>query len=204
MTIDPKNITYQEAYKILIGSVLPRPIAFVSTIDSDGIRNLAPFSFFTIAASNPPTLIFCPLRRGSDGQKKDTLRNIEQNKEYVVNIVSEDFVEQMNLTAEEFPSHVDEFVESGLTPVESDIVKPPYVKESPVSFECKLNQIVTIGNDGPGGGSVVIGEIVRMHIKDDVFDNYRIDMNKTKPLGRLAGNYYSRTTDNFELIRPKK
>lgn len=202
MIIDPKNITYQEAYKVLIGSVLPRPIAFVSSIDSNGINNLAPFSFFTVAASNPPTLVFCPLRRSADGSKKDTLKNIEATKEYVVNIVSEDFVEKMNLTAEEFPSDVDEFKESGLTPVDCEKVKAKRVLESPISFECKLTQIVTIGNDGPGGGSIIIGEIVLMHIKDDVIDNYRIDMKKTKPLGRLAGNFYSRTTDNFELIRP--
>lgn len=204
MKIDPQKISYQEAYKVLIGSVLPRPIAFVSTLDENGINNLAPFSFFTVAASNPPTLVFCPLRRGTDGSKKDTLKNIEATKEFVVNVVSEDFAEKMNLTAEEFPPHVDEFKECGFTPVNSEMIKANRVLESPVSFECKLTQIVEVGNNGPGGGSIVIGEIVMMHIHDDVIDNYRIDMKKTKPLGRLAGNFYSRTTDVFELIRPVK
>lgn len=201
MIIDPKTITFQEAYKILIGSVLPRPIAFVSTVNAEGINNLAPFSFFTIAASNPPTLVFCPLRKSATGEKKDTLRNIEAIGEYVVNIVSEDFVVQMNQTAEELPHDMDEFVYSGLNPISSVSVKPPRVSESPISFECKLNQLVPVGNDGPGGGTIVIGEIIQMHIKDDVISNYRISAELIKPLGRMAGNFYCRTTDLFELDR---
>jgi len=203
MQLDPKNLTQLESYKILTGSILPRPIAFVSTQDETGRLNLAPFSFFTIAATVPPTLVFCPLRRGPLGEKKDTLRNIEATGEYVVNIVSEAFVEQMNRTSADVPPDEDEFLLSGLTPAESAVIKPKRVLESPISFECRLTRIVPAGNDGPGGGSLIIGEVVMAHIREDVISNFRINLEKVKPLGRLAGNFYCRVTDLFELNRPE-
>ncbi|MCK6602063.1 MAG: flavin reductase family protein [Bacteroidetes bacterium] len=203
MQLDPKNLTQLESYKILTGSILPRPIAFVSTQDEKGRLNLAPFSFFTIAATLPPTLVFCPLRRGPLGEKKDTLRNIEATGEYVVNIVSESFVEQMNRTSADVPPEEDEFLLSGLTPADSSVVKPKRVLESPISFECRLTGIVPAGNDGPGGGSLIIGEVVMAHIREDVISNFRINVEKVKPLGRLAGNFYCRVTDLFELNRPE-
>lgn len=204
MILDPKTLSQQENYKILTGSILPRPIAFVSSMDDEGISNLAPFSFFTIAASVPPTLIFCPLRRGPKAERKDTLNNIEANCDYVVNIVSEEFVEAMNKTSEDFPPDTDEFEISGLTPADSLLVKPKRVLESPVSFECKLKTIVPAGHDGPGGGNIIIGEVVMIHIRDEVIDNFRIDLRKINPVGRLAGNFYCRVNDLFEIIRPER
>lgn len=204
MILDPKNLSQQENYKILTGSILPRPIAFVSSMDEDDCSNLAPFSFFTVAATVPPTLLFCPLRRGIKGEKKDTLNNIETTGEYVVNIVSEDFVEAMNRTSEDFPPETDEFEISGLTPARSMKVKPHRVLESPVSFECKLKAIIPAGNDGPGGGNIIIGEVVMMHLLDEAVENFRIDLKKIKPVGRLAGNFYCRVHDLFEIIRPER
>lgn len=203
MILDPKNLSQQECYKILTGSVLPRPIAFVSSMDETGHSNLAPFSFFTIAATVPPTLVFCPLRRGPKGERKDTLNNIEKTGEYVVNIVSEDFAEAMNSTSADFPPETDEFEISGLTPADSKLIRPKRVLESPVSFECKLKAIVPAGNDGPGGGNIIIGEVVMIHIRDEVIENFRIDLKKISPLGRLAGNFYCRVTDLFEITRPE-
>ena len=168
MTIDPKKQTFQENYKLMIGSILPRPIAFVSTISSDGIYNLAPFSFFTGIISDPPTICFSPTRRGTDGEAKDTLKNIRATGEFVINIVTENIVSQMNETATEFPPEVDEFKASGLTAIPSKIVKPPLVKESPISFECKKVQVLELGKAQAGGGFLVIGEIVMFHMKDEL------------------------------------
>ena len=140
MIIDPNNQTFRENYKLMIGSILPRPIAFVSTISKNGIHNLAAYSFFNGVTSNPPSICFAPNRKGRDGSKKDTLINIEETGEFVVNIVTEDIVEPMNETAPEFPPEISEFEQVGLTPVESQIVKAPRVKESPINMECKLKQ----------------------------------------------------------------
>ncbi len=203
ITIDPTNQSHQDTYKLIIGSVLPRPIAFVSTQSTDGKLNLAPFSFFTGVCSNPPTVLFCPMVRGSDGKKKDTLLNIEATGEYVVNIVSEDIVSQMNQTAAEFPPDVDEFTQSGLTPAPSIIVKPPRVLESPVSMECKLQQVVYVGNGDVGSGSVVLGTVVRFHIREDLFNAGRIDTALLKPVARLAGSAYCPVRDPFEVQRPQ-
>lgn len=202
MTIDPKDHDHKNIYKLMIGSIVPRPIAFVSTVNKDGLRNLAPFSFFNGVCSNPPTILFCPVVR-SDGHRKDTLNNVEATKEFVVNIVSEDFAEQMNTCSADVPPEVDEFTLSGLTPVPSDLIKPPRVKESRISFECKLTQIVNINAGQSGGGCIVIGEILRIHILDELFDNYRIDPDKLHPIGRMGGPTYARTKDRFDLIRPK-
>ena len=201
MTIDPKDHDYANVYKLMIGSIVPRPIAFVSTVSADGLRNLAPFSFFNGVCSNPPIVLFSTVIR-KDGSHKDTLNNVEATKEFVVNIVSEGFAEQMNMCSSDFPPDVDEFAISGLTPIPSDLVKPPRVKESRINMECKLVQIIRFG-DHPGAGCTVFGEILRFHIADELFDNYRIDPDKLRPIGRMGGPTYTRTTDRFDLIRPK-
>jgi flavin reductase (DIM6/NTAB) family NADH-FMN oxidoreductase RutF len=203
MHLDPATLTWDAAYKYLNGAILPRPIAFVSTIDADGNLNLAPFSFFTAVAANPMTICFSVMRRGSDGMKKDTLVNIEQTKEFVVNVVSESFAEQMNITATEFPHGISEFAESGLTPAPSLIVKAPRVQESLVNFECKLTEIVHIGGDEKGAGSLVIGQVVQVHVADEIHFDGKIDTKKLQPIGRLAGADYVRCTDTFEMARKK-
>ena len=204
MIFDPTKIPFQETHKLMIGSIVPRPIAFVSTLSKDGKNNVAPFSYFNGVCSKPPTIMFAPARRGWDGEEKDTLINIRDTEEFVVNIVSEPFAEKMVLCSTDFDSDVDEFGMSGLTPVTSQKVAPPRVGESKVSFECKLNQIVEIGDGTAGSGFVVIGSIVLFHIDDDVYDNGRILLDKLQPLGRLAGNWYTRTTDILKIIRKIK
>jgi flavin reductase (DIM6/NTAB) family NADH-FMN oxidoreductase RutF len=198
--IEPDSAGFPNVYKVMVGSIVPRPIAFVSTVSPDGIYNLSPFSFFTAASMNPPVVCFCPLRK-ADGHQKDTLNNIERAGDFVVNIVSEEFIAQVNMTSAEFPSEVDEFKVSGLTPVPSDLVKSPRVKESHVSMECRLFRIFEISNK-PSGGSIVTGEIVRLHVDDAYIDDYRIDPGKLKAVGRMAGATYVRTADRFDLLRP--
>ena len=201
MIINPSEHDYHNIYKLMIGTIVPRPIAFVSTVNAQGQSNLAPFSFFTAISGNPPVICFSTMIRSKDGKRKDTLNNIESTKEFVVNIVSEDFSEKMNICSGEYPPEVDEFNLSGLTSIPSDIVKPPRVKESRINMECKLIQIVHV-SPKPLGGSLVIGEILRFHIADELFDNYKIDPDKLHPIGRMGGPVYTRTTDRFELIRP--
>jgi flavin reductase (DIM6/NTAB) family NADH-FMN oxidoreductase RutF len=198
--IEPDSAGFPNVYKVIVGSVVPRPIAFVSTVGPAGIFNLSPFSFFTAASMNPPVVCFCPLRK-ANGHPKDTLTNIERTGDFVVNVVSEEFIAQVNMTSAEFPPEVDEFQVSGLTPVPGDLVKSPRVKESHVSMECKLFQIFEISNR-PSGGSIVTGEIVRLHVDDAYIDNYRIDPGKLKAVGRMAGATYVRTADRFDLTRP--
>jgi len=202
LSFSPQDHRPSDIYKLMVGSILPRPIAFVSTVDADGIRNLAPFSFFTAVCSNPPTIVFCPAVRSSTAGQKDTLRNVVATGEFVVNIVSEGIVGQMNQTAAEVPPEIDEFELSGLTPVASLVVTPPRVAESPVQMECKLRQVITI-NDQPGGGNIVIGEVVRFHVREDLFHDFRIDPGKLNAVGRMGGPTYSRTHDRFDLERPK-
>jgi len=202
MIVDPGAAETRNIYKLLIGAILPRPIAFVSSLSADGIRNLAPFSFFTAISANPPVICFSPMVRSSDGAHKDTLNNIEATREFVVNIVSEEFAQQMNLCSGEYPPEVDEFQVSGLTPVPSDLVKPPRVRESHVNMECRLLQIVRV-SEKPLGGSLVIGEVLRFHVDDALFDDFRIDPAKLRAIGRMGGTSYARTTDLFDLVRPK-
>jgi flavin reductase (DIM6/NTAB) family NADH-FMN oxidoreductase RutF len=204
MIFDPTKIPFQETHKLMIGSIVPRPIAFVSTRSKDGKNNVAPFSYFNGVCSKPPTIMFAPARRGWDGEEKDTLINIRDTEEFVVNIVSEPFAEKMVMCSTDFDSDVDEFIESNLTPVPSQKIAPSRVGEAKVSFECKLNQIVEIGDGTAGSGFVVIGSIVLFHIDDDVYDNGRILLDKLQPLGRLAGNWYTRTTDILKIIRKIK
>ena len=201
ISINTKEIPFQDRYKLLIGSIVPRPIGFISTVSPGGIYNLAPFSFFNGVCSEPMTVLFCPVVRGSDGQEKDTLKNIKATKEFVVNIVSEEIAEKMNQCSAEYPYGVDEFKESGLTPSPSKVVKPPFVKEAKINMECKLLHLVEIGNK-PGGGTVVIGEVVYFHASEDVYQDGKIILSKLKPVARLGGTDYARVTDIFSLPRP--
>lgn len=202
MEIKTDSLEWKDAYKLLQGSVLPRPIAFVSSQDENGTTNLAPFSFFTVISANPMMVCFSPMRRGTDGAKKDTLNNIEATKQFVINIVSEDFIQQMNDCATEFPSDVDEFEASGLTKTESAVVKPPRVRESRVHLECELDQVLHFGQDEAGAGSLVIGKVVHVHVDDDLYENGRINSEKLNPVGRLAGATYTLPlARTFELQR---
>ena len=198
MKIDP--LSFEGFNRVLTGVVVPRPIAFVSSISADGLVNLAPYSFFNAVAYDPPTIIFSSSRNAGDKQK-DTLTNIEATGEFVVNVVVDDIAEAMNRTAAEYPAEVSEFEIAGLTPVPSDMVRPPRVAESPVNMECRLNQVVSIG-DGSHGHGLVIGEIVMMHLRDDIIDGHRINHQRLKPTGRLAGNMYCHTSEIFEMVRP--
>lgn len=202
MIIDPDKQVFKDNYKLMIGSIVPRPIAFVSTVSKDGIRNLAPFSFFNGVCSNPPTIMFAPVRRSSDGEIKDTVRNIQDTKQFVINIVSEDFAQQMVATSTEFAPEVDEFEAADLTPVDSQKVIAPRVGEARVSFECELQQIVEIGDGSPGSGFAVFGTIVLFHIADELYEYGRINLRKLNPVGRLAGSDgYCRVTDIFSIER---
>jgi len=185
----------------MVGAVLPRPIAWVSTIGVDGVYNLAPFSFFTGLSSKPAVVGF-GVGAKRDGRKKDTLINIEFSKDFVINIVTESNAAAMNQTSGEYPSHVDEFKEAGLTAVKSDLVKPPRVAESPVSLECRLLQILEFG-EPPRINSFVIGAVLRAHVRDELCKNGVIQADKLKAVGRMGEDFYCRTTDRFEMKRPK-
>ena len=204
MIVDPAEQSLKENHKIMIGSIVPRPIAFVSTKSNDGILNLAPFSYFNGVCSNPPTIMFAPARRGYDGLTKDTLNNIQETKEFVVNLVSEEISEPMVACSTDYDREIDEFEVSGLTPIDSIKVKPPRVKESKVSFECNLNTVIEIGKAEPGAGFVVLGTIVMFHIDDTVYKDGHIDLEALNPIGRLAGNSYTRIVDNFDITRQIK
>jgi len=196
LIIDPK--TFERFNAVLTGVIVPRPIAFVSTMSPDGEVNLAPYSFFNaVSYSN---VVFSSSRHVGN-KSKDTLRNIEETGEFVVNIVVASIAEAMNATAAEYPEGEDEFGIAGLRHAPSQIVKPPRVAESPVNIECKLDQIVQIGSGAHEHG-LVIGTILLMHVRDDVIDGHRIDQAKLMATGRMAGNMYCRTNDRFEMVRP--
>lgn len=199
MNIDPKSTSSTDVYKMLIRTVIPRPIAWVSTISADGVRNLAPFSFFTVISVNPPTLCFSPARK-SGGDKKDTLANVEATGEFVVNLVTEELAEKMNETATDYPADFDEFDRAGLTPAASEVVRPPRVAESPVHMECKLYQTVPIGS---AGAILVIGEIVMIHVDERVIAEGKVDSGLLKAVGRLGGMEYCRTGDRFVIVRKR-
>jgi len=201
MRYDPAQLPVRDTYRLLIGCITPRPIAWVSTVSPNGIPNLAPFSFFNGVAANPPTVVFSPVNR-RDGSKKDTILNIEKTPEFVVNIVSFDHAGPMNACSEEFPYEVNEFEKCGLTPLPSEKIKPPRVLEAKVQLECVLHQIVAVGS-GPLAANLVIGRIVLMHVADGVLDAQgQIDPRKLDTIGRMGGETYARTTDLFELNRP--
>ena len=197
MRIDPK--TFEGFNRVLTGVIVPRPIAFVSSVSTDGIVNLAPFSFFNAMAYDPATIVL-GISRSAGWKEKDTLANIEATGEFVVNVVVDDIAKAMNSTAAEFPADVDEFEVGGLTAAPSELVRAPRVAESPVNMECRLNQVVAVG-DGTKH-AIVIGEIVLMHIRDDIINGHRINHQRLKPVGRLAGNMYCNTHDVYELVRP--
>jgi flavin reductase (DIM6/NTAB) family NADH-FMN oxidoreductase RutF len=202
LSFEPGDQRPVDIYKLMVGAIVPRPIAFVSTVDEQGIYNLAPFSYFSAVCASPPTLLFCPAVRASTKGKKDTLRNVLATKEFVVNIVSETIATAMNLTAAEVEPEVDEFDLSGLTPLASKSVKAPRVAESPVQMECRLREVVTISEE-VGGGSIVIGEVLRFHVLEELVDNFRIDPDKLNAIGRMGGPTYCRTHDRFDIERPK-
>ncbi len=201
MIIEPAGVDARDVYKLMVGAIVPRPIAFVSSLSATGVRNLAPFSFFTGISANPPVICFSPMVRASDSNTKDTLRNIKETREFVVNVVSESVAPQMNICSAEFPPEVDEFERSRLTPIASRLVKPPRVGESMVNMECRLVQVVEISTK-PLGGSLVIGEVLCFHVSDEIFDDYKIDPDRLRAIGRMAGPTYARTTDRFDMDRP--
>jgi flavin reductase (DIM6/NTAB) family NADH-FMN oxidoreductase RutF len=206
-SFNPAGESVQNIYKLMIGAIVPRPIAFVSSLDEGGVRNLAPFSYFTAVSADPPVVLFCPSVRREDAQRglaahKDTLLNVIATREFVVNVVTEAIAEKMNVTSAQVPPEVDEFELAGLTPLPSELVKPPRVAESPVQMECRLRRIIEV-SDRPAGGSIVLGEVVRFHVREDLVENYRIDPDKLAAVGRMGGPTYVRTRDRFDLKRPE-
>jgi len=200
MIFTPDELTQKERYKLATGSILPRPIAWVSTMDKAGQLNLAPFSYFTPVCTAPLTLLFCPGWSSARNRRKDTWLNVLEVPEFVINIVDEETAVFMNRSAAEVERDVDEFAFAGVTPVPSEAINVPRVQEAPISFECTLQQIVTI-NEGPGGGATIFGEVQRIHIRDDVYDDGYINLEMLKPIGRLAGSNYARMTDLFSIER---
>ena len=192
LTIDPKDTPQKDLHQFILGTVAPRPIAFVSTIDESGNKNLAPYSFFNAFSSNPPIVVFSSNRRGSDNTTKDTLRNVRVSGECVINAVNYAIVRQMAVASVDFPTGVSEFEKTGLTPIPSDLVKAYRVAESPAHMECKVKDIITLG-EGGGAGHLIICEVVRMHVSHDVLtDRNRIDPDKMDLMGRMGRAYYVR------------
>jgi flavin reductase (DIM6/NTAB) family NADH-FMN oxidoreductase RutF len=203
ISIEPKDISSVKLQGYLQGSVGPRPIAFASTLDEEGNPNLSPFSFFNVFSSNPPILIFSPARRVRDNTIKHTLINAQATREVVINVVNYDIVQQTSLSSTEYADGVNEFLKSGLTQVPSDIVKPFRVAESPVQFECKVNEIIALGTEG-GAGNLIVCEVVKIHINESVLnENGEIDQFKIDLVSRMGGNWYSRANQGlFEVPKP--
>lgn len=202
-SLDISELTQQQVHQYLIAAVAPRPICFASTVDKNGQVNLSPFSFFNVFSSDPPVMIFSPARSGRDNSTKDTFDNVLDVKEVTINIVNYSLVEQMSLASTAYEKGVNEFVKSGLTEIASDIVKPPRVKESPVSFECKVNEVVVLG-DGPGAGNLVICEVVKIHLQNKYLDkDGMLDTEKLDLVARMGGAWYSRCTTESLFIIPK-
>jgi len=201
--VDPKSIKTSELHALLLGAIAPRPIAFASTIDTEGNVNLSPFSFFNVFGANPPILIFSPARRGRDNTTKHSYENVKEVAEAVINIANYPMVEQMSLASTEYGKEINEFVKAGFTEAKSVKVRPPRVAESPVAFECKVNQVIETGENG-GAGNLVICEVVHIHVNEEILDeNGKIDPFKLDPIGRLGGNWYSRSKNAlFEVEKP--
>ena len=206
MQFDPTVIDTTAMYKLLIGSVVPRPIAWVSSVDADGVRNLAPFSYFMAITHDPPTVAFSSGPRGADigggvRGKKDTLHNVEVTCEFVVNVVDDALAEAMNVTSGDYAADVDEFTKAGLEAASSVKVRAPRVAAAPVSMECRLARVIPVGNLPH---HLIVGEVVHVHVRDDVYDpaTGRLDMHRLKPVGRLAGHLYTHVHDIFEMKRP--
>jgi len=212
MDVTPSQLAHREFYNILISAVGPRPIAWVSSLSASGQPNLAPFSFFNAVCANPPLLAFAPAMRSSKnlgapageptGTPKDTLRNIRETGEFVINVVTFELAETMNLTSGDYDASINEFESAKVASAPSKVVRPQRVAESPVSFECKLRQILDF-NPAPEGGSLVIGEIVSVHIDEQHIKEGRLDRNSLDLIGRMGGMQYTRTTERFEMVRPK-
>lgn len=203
-TINPKDIPTGELFGWLTSAVAPRPIAFASTIDKEGNVNLSPFSFFNVFSADPPIMIFSPSRRVRDNTTKHTLQNVMEVKEVVISMVNYAMVQQMSLSSTEYPLGVNEFEKAGFTQVASETISPPRVGESPVSFECKVNDIIHLGENG-GAGNLVICEVQRIHVADEVIgENGKIDQAKLDAVARLGDNWYSRTNASslFEVAKP--
>lgn len=206
MRAKPDQLEIAERYKLLIGCIVPRPIAFVSTLSTDGVANVAPFSFFNGVGSNPMTVVFCP-GNAPDGSDKDTLRNSKPESEgglgeFVVNLAREEYVRQVVAAAVVLPPDESEFEAVGLTPIPSEVVRPPRVGESPVAFECRTLEVVRTNPGQPGGGNLVLGEVVFVHVDDELLDDrMRVDPARLRAVGRMGGAGYCTTRDRFEIPR---
>lgn len=204
LSLDPKELTVQRLHQLLLGAVGPRPIAFASTIDESGRPNLAPFSFFNVFSANPPILVFSPARSGRTGQSKDTFNNAKAIPEVVINVVNYPMVHQMSLASSPYAPGVDEFIKAGFTPIASDKIKPFRVAEAPVQFECKIQQIIELGQEG-GAGNLIICEVVQLHIQEDLLtENGLIDQHKIDLVARMGADWYCHANSQsmFEIKKP--
>jgi len=204
LSIDLIEMGLPKAHHYLLGAVGPRPICFASTIDENGISNLAPFSFFNVFSSNPPIAVFSPAKSGRTGKNKDTFNNVNQIKEVVINLVDYKMVEQMSLASSPYSPEINEFIKSGLTPIPSDLIRPFRVKESPVQMECEVVEIKELGQEG-GAGNLIICKILKMHISEHLLnDKQMIDQEKIDLVARMGGDWYCRTDKNsmFEITKP--
>ncbi|GAB4492313.1 MAG: hypothetical protein OHK0031_15340 [Anaerolineales bacterium] len=196
------SLNWNAAYKLLSGAILPRPIGWISTVNAAGQPNLAPFSFFNVVCANPPTVLFCPMIRSATGGAKDTLNNARASGEFVVNIVTAALAEVVNRSSVEAPPEINEFDFAGVSPAPSAVVRPPRVAQSPIHLECRVTQIIEI-SARPGGGSIVIGEVIHFHVADELLlGGDKINLSALQPIGRLAGNLFSRVESTFEMERP--
>ena len=204
ITIEPNSISTQDLHQLLLTAIAPRPIAFASTVDIEGNINLSPFSFFNVFSANPPILVFSPARRGSNNTTKHSLDNVKEVKEVCINIVNFEIVEQMSLASTEYDKGINEFIKSGLTPIASLKILPPRVAESPVSFECVVEQIIALGTEG-GAGNLVICRVVNVHLnKNYLGEDGKLDTIKLYLVARLGKNWYARITKDalFEIEKP--
>jgi len=204
LTLDPKSLTVPKLHQYLLGAIGPRPIAFASTIDEAGRSNLAPFSFFNVFSANPPIMIFSPARSGRSNTTKDTYNNIKAIPEVVINVVNFDIVQQMSLASSPYAPGISEFEKAGFTPIASECIKPFRVAESPVQFECKVNQVMELGTEG-GAGNLIICEVLRIHISENVLNaDGLIDQHKIDLVSRMGGNWYCRSdrSSMFEIQKP--
>lgn len=200
MQFNPNELEHTAVYKLLTGSVIPRPVGWISTVDANGINNLAPFSYFNAVGEDPPHVMFSTTR--GNNTNKDTLNNVLANGQFVVNMVTEELAEKMNTTAQTVPSDVDEFQLADVTPIPSTLIKPMRVKESLVTFECEMVHHYFLENHKNGGACIVIGRIVMMHFDDSILlDNYKINLETYKPVARLAGSNYAKLGELFSIKR---
>jgi len=204
LSLDPKEMKLGQLHAYLSGAIAPRPIALVSTVDENGEDNLSPFSFFNVFSANPPIAIFSPARSGRTNSLKDTYNNVKAHPEVVINVVTYNIVEQVSLASSPYAPGISEFEKAGLTPIASELVKPFRVKESPVQFECKVNQVIELGTEG-GAGNLIICEVLKMHIDESILDeDHQIDAHKIDLVSRMGGDWYCRADVNsmFEIKKP--